>query len=515
MTQLVNISLGQRSIEIGDLLAVAQGHAHVTFDAEGNCAQRLHLGHEVLRQRIEAGVPTYGVNTGFGASAKNVVPLGYARELARNLPRYHGCGLGALLTPAQTRAVVLARLASLISGYSGVRPLVIERLVHLLDLDVLPQIPSRGSVGASGDLTPLSYVCAMLMGEREVWHGGETRDAAEVHEELSLEPIVLEVKESLAIMNGTSVMSALLSLAVGRAERLARKVARLTAMAVYGTGGNPSHFDRRIFEAKLHPGSRCFAGWVREDLEVGACPDAGAHRIQDRYSLRCSAQIVGVLLDAIPFWTQLIEREINGASDNPLVDPDRGEVLHGGNFYGGHMAFVGDGLKTMIANLADMLDRQIVLMNLPSQNGGLPENLVGVEGEGAAAHHGFKALEITASALTAEALKATMPASVFSRSTEGHNQDKVSMGSLSANDALAVLDLVEQVAAAHLLVAAQAVELRGLAQAPAPLRWLVEALRAEVPALGPDRRMDLDHAHALKILASDLPGPKTLRGEPA
>ena len=264
--------------------------------------------------------------------------------------------------------------------------------------------------------------------------------------------------------------------------------------------GQRSHFDERIFAAKAHPGQAQAAAWIRSDLGVGARPAQNGGRIQERYSLRCAPHVLGVLLDGLPFYRQLLETEINGASDNPLVDAETGDVLHGGNFYGGHVALAADSLKTSVANIADLLDRQLVLLNHKDMNNGLPENLVAVQGEERFAHHGFKAMEITASAVTAEALKLTMPASVFSRSTEGHNQDKVSMGSIAARDCEQVLDMVETVAAVHLIACCQAVELRGLPECSERTQAMHGAVREQVAFNDGDRRMDGDIDATLKLI---------------
>jgi histidine ammonia-lyase len=200
----------------------------------------------------------------------------------------------------------------------------------------------------------------------------------------------------------------------------------------------------------------------------------------------------------------VLETEINGASDNPLIDPDTGDVLHGGNFYGGHVALVADTLKTAVANLADLLERQLILMNAPETNHGLPENLVAVQGKERFAHHGFKAMEITASALTAEALKLTMPASVFSRSTEGHNQDKVSMGTLAVHDLNQILELTETVAAVHAMGAAQAMELRGLDHTSSPLRALHARIREQAGFMREDRPLDAEIVRVTGLVQQGL-----------
>ena len=243
-------------------------------------------------------------------------------------------------------------------------------------------------------------------------------------------------------------------------------------------GGNPHHFDERLFQAKPHVGQQRVAGWIRGDL---AGSERSESRLQDRYSIRCAPHVIGVLEDTLPFLRSLIENELNSANDNPLIDPEDGRVMHGGHFYGGHIALAMDTLKNVIANLADLMDRQMALLVDTRFNHGLPANLSGATGQRAAVSHGLKALQIGASAWTAEALKLTMPASVFSRSTECHNQDKVSLGTIAARDALRVLELTEQVAAAHIVTARQAVFLkaRSGAKLPAPVLKLAEQMGIE------------------------------------
>ena len=225
---------------------------------------------------------------------------------------------------------------------------------------------------------------------------------------------------------------------------------------------------------------------------------AGA-RVQDRYSIRCAPHVIGVLLDALVLFRPMLEIEINSVNDNPIVDADRDEILHGGNFYGGHVAFAMDGLKCAVANVADLLDRQMAMLCNPMTSHGLPANLVALEGTAHVAHHGFKAMQITASALTAEALKLTMPASVFSRSTESHNQDKVSMGSIAARDCQRVLELSETVAIVELLALCQAVDLRGPENCKRRSRILHGAVRALVPRNDGDRRQDVDISGLLAL----------------
>jgi histidine ammonia-lyase len=359
---------------------------------------------------------------------------------------------------------------------------------------VLPRIPSEGSVGASGDLTPLSYVAAALVGERDVMFDGALRDAAGVWSALGVTPLALAPKEGLALMNGTAVMTGLACLAFARARHLARLAARLTALSTLALDGRAAHFDATIFAVKPHAGQAEAAAWIRADL--AGRDDTPGHRLQDRYSIRCAPHVIGVAADALTWMRRDIENELNSANDNPLIDPDEERVLHGGNFYGGHIAFAMDALKTAVANLADLMDRQLALIVDDKFNNGLPRNLTGATHARAPINHGFKAVQISASAWTAEALKHTMPASVFSRSTEAHNQDKVSMGTIAARDCLRVLELTEQVAAAHTLAAVQALNLRlrldSETPVPAPLREFAATIASISPFVAEDRALEHD-----------------------
>jgi histidine ammonia-lyase len=479
------------------LVAIAEGRCAVRVEDGAAFVARLEEGHAIVRRKLASGEGIYGVSTGFGASFENRVGADHAEALAHNLVRYHGCGTGAPFGLVESAAIVAARAASLAHGASGIRWATLKALVALLEHRVLPVIPSEGSVGASGDLSPLSYVAAVLMGEREAYAGYGSSAVVEAHEALAkagLERWQPAPKETLAIMNATSVMAGLGALALVRAERLATLACRATAMVSEAVEGSRAHFDARIFLAKPHPGSQRAAALVREALGVGLHPAAEGTRLQERYSIRCAPHVIGVLFDALTFAGPIVHTELNGASDNPLVDPESGGVLHGGNFYGGHITFVLDGLKTAVASVAELLERQLVLLLHRPTNGGLPSNLVAVTGDDRSAHHGFKGMEITASALVAEALKLTMPAGSFSRSTEGHNQDKVSMGAIAAREALRILDLAETVASIHLLACAQAMDLRGTTN---PLHQRVRAL---VPTVTTDRRQDLDIRRIVEAL---------------
>jgi len=501
------IVIGGRRLTIEEVVSIAQRRTPVALSADSAWRARIERGAEFLRRHLAQGATVYGVNTGYGDSCVVDVPMELVEVLPLQLLRYHGCGMGQHLDDAQTLAVIAARLNSLAYGFSGVRTVLLERLADLINHRVLPRIPSEGSVGASGDLTPLSYVAAALVGERDVQFGGELRDARGVWAELGHTPLTLAPKEGLALMNGTAVMTGLACLAFARAGHLTRLAARLTALSTVALDGRAAHFDPMLFEVKPHAGQAEAAAWIREDL--AGREDTPGHRLQDRYSIRCAPHVIGVARDALSWVRRDVENELNSANDNPLIDPDGERVLHGGNFYGGHIAFAMDSLKVAVANLADLMDRQLALLVDDKFNNGLPRSLSGAAPERASINHGFKAVQISSSAWTAEALKLTMPASVFSRSTEAHNQDKVSMGTIAARDCLRILELTEQVAAAHTLATVQAARLRqrfnNTTPIPAPLHAFMESVTAASPFVDEDRALEGDlRALTARIAACEL-----------
>jgi histidine ammonia-lyase len=489
------IKFDHSRLKIEDIVDIAEGSAKIALSDAAAFRSGIERGADFLNRLLREEGTIYGVTTGYGDSCTVTVPLDLVAELPRQLYVYHGCGLGEYLSPVQTRAVMATRLTSLCKGFSGVSLDLLQQIVRLLQCDLLPLIPSEGSVGASGDLTPLSYLAAVLCGEGEVWRNGVHVNAAQALAENGITPLRLRPKEGLAIMNGTAVMTALACLAYVRAAYLTRLVTRITALASFALDGNAHHFDATLFAVKPHPGMQRVAGWLRQDL-FSDPPDPNGKRLQDRYSIRCAPHVIGVLADALPWLRESIENELNSANDNPIIDAASQGVLSGGHFYGGHIAFAMDSMKNAVANLADLLDRQMALLVDRRYNNGLPANLSGVQGRRAAINHGLKGLQISASAWTAEALKLTMPASVFSRSTECHNQDKVSMGTIAARDCLRVLELTEQVAAALLIAVRQGVWLRcRLDRSIAPestLRSMMDALGTDIRVIEEDRKLEPD-----------------------
>lgn len=493
MKPVKTLLAGHADWRIEDVNDIAEGRASAALTDDPAVRRRIAAGAARVESLWRSGQAIYGVTTGYGASVERAVPRRLVRDLPRQMVRFHGCGAGKVLEEPAALAVLAVRLASLARGYSGVRPVLLERLAQMINGRLVPLIPEEGSVGASGDLTPLSYVAAALMGERDVLFRGRRTSAVKAWKALGLKPLALEPKEALALMNGTSVMTGIACRVIQRAAALSRLASSLTALAGTALKGNPGHFDSRLFALKDHPGQTLSAARIR-----AAWSPIGHGRLQDTYALRCAPHVIGVLEDALSWVRPWIERELNSVNDNPIVDGTDGKVLHGGHFYGGHVAFAMDALKTAVANVADLLDRQLALLVDPRTNHGLPPNLSGARVSRAAVNHGFKAVQIGASAWTAEALKLTMPASVFSRSTECHNQDKVSMGTIAARDAVRILELTEQTAAACLLGALQGVDLRiargelKAAELSSEARQIRSQVRAFSPFLAEDRPLDVE-----------------------
>ncbi len=516
----VVLVLDGSTLSIDDALEVSRRRRDVRLSDKAGEAVRASC--ELKRTLIAEEIPIYGVTTGLGDSAHRQVSSGKAAKLQQNLLRFLGCGTGPITPADHVRVVMLLRANCLAKGNSGVRPELLEQLLELLNHDVIPVIPERGSCGASGDLVPLSYVARALMGDTRVAFDGQTREASDVLRLLGLEPLVPEAKEGLALTNGTSFMTAFACLAVGAARELADLTDLLTAMASESLRGNRGHFNAFLFDqAKPHPGMIESARRIREllahsqlvidsDKAVSRGLNGGhfiehERRVQDRYSIRCTPHVNGVLRDLLSWVEEWVTTEINSSDDNPLFNVDGHRAESGGNFYGGHMGQAMDSLKVALANVCDLLDRQLELIVDEKFNDGLTPNLIprfDPADPEAGLHHGFKGMQLCCSAMTAEAMKLCNPATIHSRSTECHNQDKVSMGSIAARDARTIVELAQNIAAIHLIACCQALELRGEDRCSPGTRAAFELVRERVVFLDGDRAMDQDIAAAVELIRS-------------
>jgi histidine ammonia-lyase len=496
------IVVSHGKITLDEVVAVAQGHVCVEISIDKEFVERMEKSRLLLLGALKEGKTVYGVNTGYGGSCGNRIKIDHSQELGKNLIKYHGCGTGETLGGEEIRAAMLCRMICLSKGHSGVSINLLQHLADFLNNGITPIIPGIGSVGASGDLTPLSYIAAALAGERDVMYQGQCMPAKKALNIAGLKEYEFEIKEPIALLNGTSMMTGIAVVVLARSRKILEASIAATVLSDYALAGNKHHFHAAVVDSKNHVGQKFVGKKIRELLVDYSQPLESAENVnlQDPYSLRCAPQILGVLADALCWMETWVETEVNSVNDNPIIDIETGEILMGGNFYGGHISFAMDALKCALASVADMLDRQLALLVDPHFNHGLPANLVKIQGEIQSLHHGFKGLQITASALTAEAQKNSMPAAVFSRSTEAHNQDKVSMGTLAARDADKQCFLVSRVVAIGLIAASQACELRGGLDAQPRLAALVNRVRSVINENTEDRPLDDDIEKMAKIL---------------
>lgn len=479
-----------------DIIAVARDGAEVRISKDKSFIGRMEKTQRILMESMSGNIPVYGVNTGYGKSCGSRMPMSVALKNGENIFRFHGCGTGEPIGIEETRGAMLCRIICLARGYSGVSVALLQQMADFLNHGITPVVPCEGSVGASGDLTPMSYIGACLAGQREVFYGGRIVPTMKALKKAGLKPHKYLPKEPLSMVNGTTTMTGIAAVAVERANRILNAAIHATALSVHALKGNAHHYHPVIAEAKPFPGQAFVAAEITRLLQAKVSAktleDDALETLQDPYSLRCAPQVVGVLHDAISWIRRWVEIEANSSNDNPIFDPATGAVLMGGNFYGGHIAFAMDGLKAALASVADMCDRQIMLLVDPHLNRGLPGDLVRtIKGE-TGLRHAFKAMSIASSALTAEALKGTMPAASFSRSTESHNQDKVSMGTIAARDAERICTLTERVLSIHLLAAAQACDIRENIKARPLLAEIQGKIRSVSEPVIKDRPLDAD-----------------------
>jgi histidine ammonia-lyase len=494
MTQKVEIDGGSLALE--DVEAVAHGRARVAVAAAalpGIERSRAVVENAVAERRV-----VYGLTTGFGRLSEVVIPPDRLEQLQLNLIRSHACGVGAPLAPEDARAITLLRANVLAKGFSGVRPVVIERLLDLLNHGVTPVIPEQGSVGASGDLAPLSHLALVLIGEGEAFYEGERLPSAEALRRAGLEPLVLQAKEGLALNNGTQAMTGIGALALLAAERLADTADVAGAMSLEGLRGTPDAFHPAIQRARPHPGQLASAERLRALLAESEIRESHRHndpRVQDAYALRCMPQVHGAARNAFTYIRSVLEVEANSATDNPLIFPDEGDlVVSGGNFHGQPVAQVLDLLAIVLTDLASISERRIERLVNPDMSD-LPAFLTHDPG----LHSGMMIAQITAAALVSECKVLSHPASVDSIPTGASKEDHVSMGTSAARKARRVLRNVETVLAIELMCAAQALEFLKPLKPGAGVMEAYRVVRDRIPALGDDRVLapDIESVTAL------------------
>jgi histidine ammonia-lyase len=496
----VVILLDGNSLTLDDLVAVAYSDVRVSLSDAAR--ERVRAARVIVDEAARHETPAYGINTGFGNFADVRIPHDSLAELQLNLLRSHAAGVGEPLPPPVVRATMALRANVLAKGFSGIRVETLELLLALLNLGVHPVVPSRGSVGASGDLAPLAHLGLVLVGEGEAWHGGARETGAAALARAGLTPASLGPKEGLALINGTQPSTALLGLTLAGGERLARAADIAAALSIDGLQGSTRPFDPRIHEARGLAGQRAAAENLRNLLAGSPINAAHANcgRVQDAYSMRCAAQVHGTARDAFAFAHHVFDAEANAATDNPMVFADTGEIVSGGNFHGAPVSVAADVLCLGLAQLATISERRSDRLVNPSSSG-LPAFLTRHGG----LQSGLMMAQVTAAALTSELKTIAHPASVDTIPTSGNTEDHVSMSMAAALKASRALDLARQIVAVEVLCACQAIDLLAPLTSSAPLMRVHETIRAHVPTLERDRPPSRDIAQITAMIdAGDL-----------
>ena len=503
-------------LTVADVEAVARHGVAVALDVHAR--ERIAEAREVIEGLVAEGAVVYGVTTGFGDLATTFIAPAEAGRLQENLLMSHAVGVGPAFPREVVRAMLLLRANTLALGHSGCRPIVVDRLLDLLRLGVHPVVPEQGSVGASGDLAPLAHLALPLIGRGQAELHGQVVPGLMALREVGLEPLTLEAKEGLALLNGTQMMGALAALLLADADRLVRTASVAAALSVDALLGTDVAFSAAYQLARPHPGQVAVAAELRHllrDSGLQAAHHGSAHKVQDPYSLRCVPQVHGAVRDALEHLRRVLDIELNSATDNPLVFPGGGvadaealatgggRVISGGNFHGEPIALALDFAKLAIAELGSISERRTALLVDPRLNGGLAPFLAPSSG----VESGMMIYQYTAAALASEHKVLAHPASVDSIPTSANQEDHVSMGSIAARHARAVLAGVERIVAIELVVAAQALDLRLAAMAgdgpPAPGAGVAEAhrrIRARIAHLDRDREPGPDLAAATALV---------------
>jgi histidine ammonia-lyase len=477
------VVLDGNSLTLEDVFSVADHAAPVSLSpAARERAQQTRRHVEALLQRNEVA---YGITTGFGKLAEVSIAPERLAELQVNLVRSHAAGVGAALPEREVRAMMLLRANVIAKGYTGARPALADLLIGMLNAGLHPPIPEQGSVGASGDLAPLAHLALAMIGEGELTAGGRAGSASDVLREHRLEPAVLAPKEGLVLINGTQAHTATAALAIVDAHRLWKAAHISGAMSLEALLGTPVAFDERIQAVRGQLGQAASAAVLREllaDSEIRESHRHGDPRVQDPYSLRCIPQVYGPVLDAIDFAASIVSRELNAATDNPLVFED-GSLLSGGNFHGQAVALALDVLAIALTNLATMSERRIDRLVHPDLNQGLPPFLTADAG----VNSGFMMAQVSAAALASECKVLSHPASVDTIPTDGSKEDVVPMAMGAAWKLRRIVQNVRTVIAIELMCAAQGVDFRKPLKPGRGVARAHQTVRALVPALERDR----------------------------
>jgi histidine ammonia-lyase len=496
-SQPASLVVDGNRLTIADLEAVARGGQAVALDPVAR--DRVARSRQVVDDAVARGAVVYGVTTGFGNFADVVIPRDRLAELQANLVRSHAAGVGAVLDEAETRGLMLLRANVLAKGYSGVRVQTLDLLLAMLNARVHPVVPSQGSVGASGDLAPLAHLALAMIGEGACFEGGRIVPAAGALAGAGLQPVRLEAKEGLALINGTQLMTAVAGLALGEVGRLAATADVAGAFTLDTLKGTDVAFDERIHAARPHPGQAASARNLRRLMAGSPLREShrGCGKVQDAYSLRCIPQVHGAARDALGYVASTLTVELNGATDNPMVFADTKELLSGGNFHGEPVAIAADVLAIAAAELGAISERRIERLVNPALSG-LPAFLTREGGF----RSGLMMAQVTAAALASENKILSHPASVDSIPTSANKEDHVSMGVTAARKAARAVANTRRILAIELLAASQALEFHRPLQTSAPLEAVYRRVRARVPIYDDDRPLGPDIETVAELLRS-------------
>jgi histidine ammonia-lyase len=504
----MKLTAGRLTLE--DLQAIHAGGVPIEIDAAAMAAVK--AGAAIVQRAAASREPTYGVNTGFGKLASTRISEADLATLQLNLIRSHSVGVGAPLAPAVVRLMLALKATSLALGHSGVRPLVIDKLLAVHNAGLVPYVPSQGSVGASGDLAPLAHMTLALMGEGEMLVGGGRAPALPLLRAAGIEPLHLEAKEGLALINGTQTSTALALHALLAFEPVLEAALVVGALTVDAARGSDGPFDPRIHALRGQPGQIDVAQYYRALLAGSAIRRShleGDDRVQDPYSLRCQPQVVGACLDQLRHAALVLVREANAVTDNPLVFPDDGAMISGGNFHAEPVALACDAMAVAIAEVGAIAERRIAML-IDAGVSRLPPFLTADAG----LNSGFMIAHVTAAALASENKSLAHPASVDSLPTSANQEDHVSMATFAARRLQPMIANTAHILGIELLAAAQGIEfLRPLASSK-PLEAAHALLRRHCPSIGTDRYLapDIERATAL---VSDGSLARILRDVPA
>ena len=477
------ISLGGQPLKLRELASIAAGER---VALAGHARGLMENSRRVVEQATADHLAVYGVNTGFGKLCDVKISDADIDRLQLNLVRSHACGIGRPLSQSETRAMVALRANTLALGYSGVRPAVADALCEMINRGVCPLIPEKGSVGASGDLAPLAHLALCAIGEGEAFYRDRRLASGEALRLAGLTPLRLQAKEGLALLNGTQALTAVGALALWRAWRVAGIADLAGALSLEALLGTPVAFDQRIHAARAHIGQASVAGRLREllaDSDVSPSRRTSPARVQDAYSLRCMPQVHGAVRGALAFARGTVEIETGSATDNPLVFPETGDVLSGGNFHGAPLSLAFDTASIAMTTLASITERRIDRLVNPDLNQGLPAFLAAHPGVGS----GFMIAHVAAVSLLSECKVLAHPASVDNLPTSGGQEDHVSMGMTAALKLRQIVENGEAIAAIELLAASQAMHYREPFEPGRELRAVLEAVRAIAPPTEEDR----------------------------